>query len=131
MAKVRRAKTALRESRKGKSRVASRRVSARKPSAVLEATSLGIEPEQLVTPRWNQGAPFVLPAYPPPNLPVEESSYEGSRGIMHQPLVSPRTSFWLGVGFGMLVVGTLLIVSWQILRVETVEAVVLELARPH
>ena len=54
------------------------------------------------------------------------SSRSRARRI-HQPLVSHRTSFWLGVGFGIFVVGVLSLLVWQLVRVDFVEAVVIGL----
>lgn len=97
-----------------------------KRRAVLQASSLGIAPEYVleIIPREQASVPAHLPpVLPPPlNLP-------GELALFNRPLVSSRTSFWLGVGFGMLVVGVLGALTWQFIKVEVVEAVVLGLTR--
>lgn len=101
-------------------------ITAKKKRTVLEAGSLGVSPEHVLEVIAREEAsvpdhrPPVLP--PPLNLP-------GEINLFQRPLVSTRTSFWLGVGFGMLVVGVLTVLTWEFVKVEIVEAVVLGLGR--
>ena len=109
--------------KKTKTTARKRVVKSRKKSApFLEASALGVVPEQLAimpilkTPLFS---PLSLPHSadaPPGNLPVAPLP------LFHRPLVSGRTSFWLGVGFGMFVVGMLTFVAWKLLTVEAVQA---------
>ena len=97
-----------------------------KKRSLLEVSSLGVAPEHVLEVIAREEAfvsdyrPPVLP--PPLNLP-------GELALFKRPLVSTRTSFWLGVGFGMFVVGVLTILTWEFVKVEIVEAVVLGLGR--
>ncbi len=101
-------------------------VVAKRKRAMLSASSIGIAQEHVLE-IIGQKEVFV-PAYfssalqPPNNLP-------GEQGLFRRPLVSTRTSFWLGVGFGMFVVGVLTVLTWEFVKVEIVEAVVLGLGR--
>lgn len=89
---------------------------------------LGIAPGQLVRAVRS----FQAADEPPQNLPVAESGDSDLRvpRFIHRPLTSPRASFWLGVGFGVLIVGSLALLTWELLKFEVVEAVVVGLARP-
>ena len=95
----------------------------KKPAVLLDAGSLGIASEQLVDQDGIKPALFSpVPKaedVPPANLPV--APFE-EKPLFHRPLVSGRTSFWLGVGFGMFVVGVLTFVAWKLLTVEAVQA---------
>ena len=101
-------------------------ITTKKKQNVLEVSSLGVAPEHVLEVIAREEAsvpdhrPPVLP--PPLNLP-------GELALFKRPLVSTRTSFWLGVGFGMFVVGVLTILTWEFVKVEIVEAVVLGLGR--
>ncbi|MDO8505376.1 MAG: hypothetical protein Q7S48_02270 [bacterium] len=95
----------------------------RKP-AVLEASSIGIAPEHVLEIIAQHEA--VVPIHPVPTL-APPGNLPGERILFRRPLVSSRTSFWLGVGFGMFVVGVLTVLTWEFVKVEIVEAVVLGL----
>ena len=99
---------------------------------VLEASIIGISEEQLVGDGILelQEVHFDTQSLKTPvNLPVEsEEEYHSRDRIgIHESLVSPRTSFWLGVGFGIFVVGTLGIIALRLFHVAMVEAVVLNM----
>lgn len=107
-------------------------------ASILEASTLGIQPEHIVsvmvssssTPLESDASASPAVSLPPPNLPIEPEDDGRVRGdFFRRSLVSPRTSFWLGVGFGMFVVGTLMALTWQLFKVELVRAVVLGLTR--
>ena len=94
---------------------------------ILTADVLGIAQEHFTQAQGVRSISVMASTAPPPNLPIAPHSPVRLR----EPLVAPRTSFWLGVGFGMLVVGTLVTIAWQLFRVETVEAIVVSLTRPR
>lgn len=97
-----------------------------KKRGVLEASSLGVAPEQVREARIN---PEVMaPAYAMSALTAPQN-FVGGLNVFQRPLVSYRTAFWLGVGLGMLIVGVLGALIWQFVKVELVEAVVLGLTR--
>ncbi|OGL67701.1 hypothetical protein A3B21_00765 [Candidatus Uhrbacteria bacterium RIFCSPLOWO2_01_FULL_47_24] len=104
----------------------------KKSKPLIEASALGVSPDQLVESQGIKTALFSpMPLLknadePPVNLPV--APFE-EKSIFHRPLVSGRTSFWLGVGFGMFIVGVLTFVAWKLLTVETVDAVVVGLGK--
>ena len=98
----------------------------KKNTGALTADALGVASDQLMQAQGARSFPVVEGgAVPPYNLPV------GARTSINirDSLVAPRTSFWLGVGFGMLIVGALVTIAWQLFRVETVEAIVVGLTR--
>lgn len=88
---------------------------------VLSASSIGISPEYLA-------APVRLPVAPIPsaakNFSVDESA-STRKAMMLRSLVAPRTSFWLGVGFGIFVTGVLGYLVLKLYTVELAQALVL------
>lgn len=95
----------------------------RKKNSILEASKVGIAPEHILSAVPDRGLPLSLaPSFETP-LAL------GNVGVFRRSLVSPRISFWLGVGFGILVIGVLLVLVWQILRVELAEAIVIGLVK--
>lgn len=93
-------------------------------TSVLEASVLGVAPEQLLGRAAEP--PVNLPVVPvvTANLPVTPMHRIHP---LHRPLVSGRTSFWLGVGFGIFVTGVLAYLAWRLYSVEIAEAIVLGL----
>ena len=101
-------------------------VAVKRKRAVLEVSSLGVAPEHVLEVIAQHDA--LVPAHPAPTL-APPLNLPGELALLSRPLVSSRTAFWLGVGFGMFVVGVLGALTWQFIRVEVVEAVVLGLTR--
>lgn len=87
------------------------------------ADSLGISGEHIVGREMTRGVGLVGES-----LNTARSLRLNRKKILHQPLVSYRASFWIGVGFGALVVGILAILAWELLRVDTLEAIVVSLS---
>lgn len=86
---------------------------------------LGIAPGQIV----RSVRSFRAADEPPQDLPVASNGAPtlSVPRFINRPLTSPRASFWLGVGFGVLVVGSLALLTWELLKFEVVEAVVVGL----
>ena len=105
---------------KSKRIIKKRRAVRAKPRArgILDASALGIDTAQVLQGHFPAGVGSAVLSggtlLARPVSPVENDVI--SR--MHQPLLSARTSFWLGVGFGMLVVGILAFLAWQLFQVE-------------
>lgn len=109
--------------------IAKKAVSSAPASTILKAEDLGISTDYLVGRAMTETASMVAPATVPENLPVVDFPVDSEVKVytplsIHRPLVGHRTSFWIGVGFGVFVVGVLAILTWQLTRVSVVEAVV-------
>ncbi len=94
--------------------------------APLEASILGIASEHVVRAFGAQSAP--VRAFAPgfsfaPQAPIVECS------SFKRPLVGARTSFWLGVGFGIFVIGVLGYLAVRLFQVALAEAVVVGLTQ--
>ncbi|GEM_PF-4852711 len=89
--------------------------------SVLSASSIGIDPEYLAAPVRLPVAQ-TLPATK--NFSIEESASSKMK-MMRRSLVAPRTSFWLGVGFGIFVTGVLGYLVLKLYTVELAQALVL------
>ena len=116
---------------KSRSQKVRRKSSAGINDGMMDAAILGVAPGQIVSSGSIFSAP-PEPDEPPKNLPVAAENRPGWSLIsaMRRPLVSTRTAFWLGAGFGVLVLGSLGILIWEVLKVEVVEAFVIGLTRP-
>ena len=110
--------------KKIKSTTRKRVVRARKKAVpLLDASALGVVPEQLAFAQGVKPQLISFASMPPPNLPIEPiDEIKPQMSILHRPLVSGRTSFWLGVGLGMFIVGVLTALAWKLLTVEAVQA---------
>ena len=108
---------------KKKKKIIKKRVQ-RKPKSLLDVSDLGVQQEHVLS-----ASIFRDPI--PRSVFTEEvvNSLNSRSQIFHRPLASARVSFWLGVGFGTLVVGTLAILVWQLIRLDLIETVVLGLIR--
>ncbi len=94
----------------------------------LEASVLGIAQEHVVGPCsapkvWTPAFASVLPGAVPVSPVFARSSN------FKRPLVGARTSFWLGVGFGIFIVGVLGYLAVRLFQVELAEAVVTGLTK--
>ena len=60
---------------------------------------------------------------PPPDLPIGSAQeiLKSKRWLLHKPLVPQRTSFWLGVGLGIITTGVLGYIAWQLFSIEILE----------
>ena len=98
----------------------------------MVAEKIGIAPEHILANR-EPARPVRVPLLydAPANLPVEKpgavAAFCEKRDFIRRPLVPQRTSFWIGVGFGILVTGVLGYIAWQLFNVEIGEAIVLSL----
>lgn len=105
-----------------------------KPKRVLTAAALGILKEHLVSPIQSaiMETPVIARQTSSSAVALHEHHHLPAPGPsrFYRPLVPPRTAFWLGVGFGMIVVGGLMVVAWYLMRVELAEEVVVALTRP-
>src|SRR3989339_70762 len=95
------------------------KLSAKKVSDILQVDQLGVDTRQIVQPasaniEIRNTQPVVADSGPPKNLPVEPivKDVQCKKTILNHSYTSPRTSFWLGVGFGILVVGALMLIAW-------------------
>lgn len=87
-----------------------------KSKPLIEASTLGVASEHLVSHAEE------LPEVRPVRNPVFEG---GEVDLFRRPILSSTISFWMGVGFGVLIIGILLFFVWQLLRVELAEAIML------
>lgn len=90
---------------------------------VLKASTLGVAVEHLLplTPATAGGPALCPPVECAPCMPEQVKKWFST------PLLSPRTSFWLGVGIGIVIIAVLGYLAWRLYNVEIAEALVLNL----
>ena len=96
----------------------------KKGRAPLDAGILGIAKEHVVTSCT--ASPGIRATAFSPALPVSVAMQPllAQCPAFRRPLVGARTSFWLGVGFGIFVIGVLGYLAVRLFQAELAEAVV-------